>query len=70
MSMHCKVVRGIANDLQEEINKFLASGPVRVLHMAQSESSDHMSVTLIFEDLERGRRARFGDCGKYQGGRA
>jgi hypothetical protein len=64
------VVRGIAKELEEEINKFLASGPVRVLHMAQSESSDHMSVTLIFEDLERGRRAHFGDCGRYQGGRA
>jgi hypothetical protein len=64
------VVRGIAKELEEEINKFLASAPVRVLHMAQSESSDHMSVTLIFEDPERTRRARFGDCGKHQEGRA
>jgi hypothetical protein len=63
------VVRGIANDLQEEINKFLASGPVRVLHMAQSESSDHMSVTLIFEYPESEYRPRSGGDADYQEGR-
>jgi hypothetical protein len=69
MTLRCMVRRGIAKELEEEINKFLSSGPVRVLHMAQSESSDHMSVTLIFEDPEGDRRARFGDGGKYRGGR-
>jgi hypothetical protein len=63
------VVRGIATDLEEEINRFLSSRPVQVLHMAQSESSDHMSVTILFVDLERGRHAHLGDAGTHQEGR-
>jgi hypothetical protein len=69
MTMRCMVVRGIAEDLQNELNDFLSRSPVRVLHMAQSESSDHMSVTLIFEDLDSGYRARSGGGGKQQEGR-
>jgi hypothetical protein len=39
-------------EAEEDINKFLSSHEVRVLHMAQSESGDHVSVTLIVEEPE------------------
>jgi len=39
-------------ECEEEINKFLSSHEVRVVHMAQSESGDHISVTLIVEEPE------------------
>lgn len=50
MAVRCLVVRGLVKEVEEEINKFLESREVRVLHMAQSETGDHISITLIFED--------------------
>ena len=52
MALRCLVVRGLVKEAEEEINKFLSTREVRVLHMAQSESGDHISVTLIFEEPE------------------
>ena len=52
MALRCRVFRGLVKEAEEDINKFLASREVRLLHMAQSESGDHVSVTLIFEDPE------------------
>jgi len=52
MALRCIVVRGLVKEAEEEINKFLSNHEVRVLHMAQSESGDHISVTLIVEDPE------------------
>jgi hypothetical protein len=46
------VFRGLVKEVEEAINKFLSSQDVRLLHMAQSESGDHVSVTLIFDDPE------------------
>ncbi len=37
---------------EEDINKFLSTHEIRVLHMAQSESGDFISVTLIFDEAE------------------
>ncbi len=52
MALRCRVFRGLVKEAEEDINKFLASREVRLLHMAQSESGDHVSVSLIFEDPE------------------
>jgi hypothetical protein len=50
MALRCIVVRGLVKEVEEELNKFLGSNQeVRVLHMAQSETGDHLSVTLIFD---------------------
>ncbi len=52
MALRARVFRGLVKEAEEDINKFLASQEVRLLHMAQSESGDHVSVTLIFDDPE------------------
>ena len=50
MALRCRVFRGLIKEAEEDINKYLATREVRVLHMAQSESGDHISVTLIVDD--------------------
>ncbi len=50
MAMGCLVFRGLVKEVEEEINKYLSTHEVRVLHMAQSETGDHISVTLIVEE--------------------
>ena len=52
MALRCLVIRGLVKEAEEEINKFLSTHEVRVLHMAQSETGDHISVTLIVEHPE------------------
>jgi hypothetical protein len=44
--------RGLVKEAEEEINKFLSTHEVRVLHMAQSESGDMISVTLVFDEAD------------------
>ena len=50
MALCCRVFRGLVKEAEEEINKFLSTHEVRVLHMAQSETGDHISVTLIVDE--------------------
>jgi hypothetical protein len=50
MALRCIVVRGLVKEVEEEINKFLTTHEVRVIHMAQSETGDHISITLIVDD--------------------
>ncbi len=50
MALRCLVFRGLVKEAEEEINKYLSTHDVRVLHMAQSETGDHISVTLIVEE--------------------
>jgi hypothetical protein len=52
MPLRCCVFRGLVKEAEEEINKYLSTHEVRVLHMAQSETGDHISVTLIVDDPE------------------
>ncbi len=54
MPLRCLVVRGLVKEVEEEINKFLASAEVNVLHMAQSETGEYLSVTLIYDELTPG----------------
>ena len=44
--------RGLVKEAEEELNKFLSTHEIRVLHMAQSESGDMISVTLIFDEAD------------------
>ena len=49
MALRCVVARGLVKEVEEEINKYLSTNDVRVIHMAQSETGDHISVTLIVD---------------------
>jgi hypothetical protein len=50
MALRCIVVRGLVKEAEEEVNKFLSSHPdLRVIHMAQSETGDHVSITLLVD---------------------
>ena len=50
MALRCVVVRGLVKEVEEELSKFLSAHEVRVLHMAQSETGDHISITLIVDE--------------------
>lgn len=50
MALRAQVFRGLVKEVEEDINKFLSAHEVRVLHMAQSESGEWISVTLILDD--------------------
>jgi hypothetical protein len=51
MTLKSVVVRGLATELEEDLNKFLAARPgIEIVHMGQSESGDHISVVLIFDE--------------------
>lgn len=52
MALRARVFRGLVKEVEEDLNKFLQSGEVRVLHMTQSESGVHISVSLIYEEPE------------------
>ncbi len=49
MASSCRVFRGLVKEVEEEINYFLSHESVRVLHVAQSETGDHITVTLIVD---------------------
>lgn len=51
MELQCLVVRGLVKEAEEDINKFLASRDVNVLHMAQSEHGEYVTITLIYSEL-------------------
>ncbi len=52
MASNCRVFRGLVKEVEEEINRFLSTANVRVLQMAQSETGDHITVTLIVDPVE------------------
>jgi len=49
MKQTCRVFRGLVKEVEEEINHFLSNHEVRVVHMAQSETGNHISVTLLLQ---------------------
>ena len=49
MASNCRVFRGLVREVEEEINRFLTDANVRVLQLAQSETGDHITVTLIVD---------------------
>jgi hypothetical protein len=52
MALRCLVVRGLVKEVEEDLNKFLGAHEVNVLHMAQSEHGEYISITLIYEQPE------------------
>jgi len=52
MTSRCRVFRGLVKEVEEEINRFLSSASVRVLQMTQSETGDHITVTLVVDPAE------------------
>jgi len=50
MALRCHVFRGLVKEVEEEINKYLTTHVVSILHMAQSETGDHISVTLLVDE--------------------
>jgi hypothetical protein len=49
MASSCRVFRGLVKEVEEEINHFLSTENIRVRQLAQSETGDHITVTLIVE---------------------
>jgi len=52
MASMCRVFRGLVKEVEEEINHFLSTAEFRVREMAQSETGDHITVTLIVDPAE------------------
>jgi hypothetical protein len=52
MALRVKIFRGLVMEAEEDINKYLMANEVRVLHLAQSESGNHISVTMLVEEPE------------------
>jgi hypothetical protein len=50
--LRCLVLRGLPKELEEEVNKFLATTSPRLEHVLQSEENGLVSLT-IFYRLER-----------------
>jgi hypothetical protein len=46
--LQCVVIRGLAKELEEQVNKFLATTPCTIEHALQSESSDHITLTIFY----------------------
>jgi hypothetical protein len=51
MALRAFVVRGLAKEIEESLNKLLAGRPpVQLMHLVQSESGDHITVTLVVDE--------------------
>jgi hypothetical protein len=48
-SLRCRVFRGLPKELEEEVNKFLEAMPCQVQHVVQSESENHVTLTMLYE---------------------
>ena len=48
-SLRCHVFRGLPKELEEEVNKFLESTPCQISHVVQSESQNHVTLTMFYE---------------------
>jgi len=53
MTMKCLVVRGLAKEVEEDLNKFLAQHDVQILHMTQSSTGEYISLTIVYEEPSR-----------------
>jgi hypothetical protein len=50
--LRCAVFHALPKELEEDVNKFLASRPCTVHHIVQSESANHISITIFYEPDE------------------
>jgi hypothetical protein len=51
MGLQCLVVRGLVKEVEEDVNKFLSSHDVNVVHMTQSEHGEYVTITLLYSEL-------------------
>ena len=49
--LRCRVFRGLPKELEEDVSKFLEATPCQIHYVVQSESVDHVTLT-IFYDLD------------------
>jgi len=47
--LRCRVFRGLPKELEEEVNKFLETTPCHVHSVVQSESENHVTLTMLYE---------------------
>ena len=47
-TLQCVVMRGLPKELEEQVNKFLATTACTIEHVLQSESGDHLSMTIFY----------------------
>jgi len=52
MAVRAKLFRGLVKEVEEDVNKFLETHEPRIVHVTQSESGDHVTLTLIVEEPE------------------
>ena len=45
----CVVFRGLPKELEEDVQKFLESTLCQIQHVVQSESGDHVTLTIFYE---------------------
>ena len=50
MPLRCLVGRGLVKEVEEDLNKLLSTHEVNVIHMAQSEHGEYISITLLYEE--------------------
>jgi hypothetical protein len=51
MALRAFVVRGLAKEIEESLNKLLTGRPaVQLVYLVQSESGDHITVTLVVDE--------------------
>ncbi len=48
-SLRCRVFRGLPKELEEELNKFLETTACQVVQVVQSESENHITLTVLYE---------------------
>jgi len=48
-ALRCHGFRGLPKELEEEVTKFLEVTLCRVHHVVQSESQNHVTLTMIYE---------------------
>jgi hypothetical protein len=53
MATQCLVLRGLAKEVEEDLNKFLAGRDAQVLHMTQSSAGEYITLTILYEEPAR-----------------
>lgn len=46
--LRCQVFRGLPKEIEEELNKFLATTPCEIQRVLQSESTNHVTITIFY----------------------
>jgi len=47
--LRCQVFRGLPKELEEQVNKFLEVSSCHVHYVVQSESENHVTLTMLYE---------------------